>query len=176
MAIDSSKYAALYEPHKLVSKEWNLVAEFESVMESMNLLSLQSQIESVGEIAFSWLSFEICKYGMTDMKEYMVIDTKEVYNSRVARNDLPMMEVPKHLLCEETKDFMKRLVFELNEYFPFPDGDQRLAMLLHSLMQWNGIKYVTFTLYSFLCLKQLFAVAQNNSSRSTHPSILSFCH
>ena len=140
LACSDGKFSEQYDKYALKQWEWQLIAEFESVMKSMNLLSLQTQKDEPGEIAFSWLNIQVCRKGLELNKDYQVVKFIGTWESRRPREELPQHILTIEHLAEETRTFIKRLIQEFSQYFPRPDGDQVIAMMVHPFMHWNGFK------------------------------------
>jgi hypothetical protein len=61
ISICSSEYSNLLGPFDLNGKEWQLIAEFESVLHHMNVLAMEVQADTAAEVAWSWFTVVICR-------------------------------------------------------------------------------------------------------------------
>ena len=136
-----TKYWDVYVDYLLNKEQYNLVAEFTAVMIQTNHLAVASQTEEPGEVAFSWFGISMARLRFKDRnKPYVVVDTTQSWPPNKSFEDLPVAKIPYDLLQEETKTFIQRLINEFDKYFPAPDSDQVIAMILHPIIRGRCLK------------------------------------
>jgi hypothetical protein len=118
------------------NEKWKVLAEFESIMKSMQILSLQTQMDKIGELCFLWYDVYLAKYRIVmPSMQYDVIDTsRSTWNPTSDKENIPRIRLTRSQLHGDAQEFMKRLETEFDRYFPKPDTDCQVAMKLHPLM------------------------------------------
>ena len=61
--------------------EWQMLAEFEAVMQYTHMLAMMSQTSYLGEIAFSWLNVCECCWSLLDEDEDLPLKCVDIYES-----------------------------------------------------------------------------------------------
>ena len=138
-----SEWAEQYKKLMLSADEWNLVAEFESVMKYTHELAMKCQTNHPGEMAYGWLNVcgvrEKLKDDLGD--HFKVVDVNgKPYPAFRPRNQLIMTAKRRSELHKSTQEFLDRLVVNMGIYFPKADDDQLIGMNLHLLFHWSGFK------------------------------------
>ena len=124
----------------LSGMDWQLLSEFEAVMTYTHTLAMNSQQSYPGEIAFAWVSVADCRWQLLDEDNDLplkCVDVSVVYPSGMQRADLPVKEIEKGKQMKETREFVERLLRNMERYFPEPDSDMLIAMNLHPLFHWG---------------------------------------
>jgi hypothetical protein len=120
-------------------RDWQILAEFYSVMKVMNVLAMTSQKQSIDANCFSYYSVANAKFMIESAKKLQVIDFSNYYTTSMDFSKIPIINLEIHQLNQLSQDFMKRLVKEFDFYFKGPDGDQLLMMVFHPVMVWSGL-------------------------------------
>lgn len=127
-----------YDKYKLTESEWQLVAETHAVLKVMNVLAMTSQKESVDSNCFSYYSVANARYFVEVKKTLKVVDICNTWNPSTPISKWPMVTMAIGQLKDDTQVLLKRLVKEFDHYFPGPDSDQKMMMVLHPVMVWRG--------------------------------------
>ena len=156
LLLENSKYAQIYSPFMLSRNNWQMLSEFEAVMGILHALAMSSQSETPGSIGFGWFCIVECRYRLELILEgksrLMIIDISKKYDPFLPAEKLPKAEIGREEMLDETKEFITRLIKELNFYLPNADSDQLIALNLHPIMHWSGIRYVLFVVILLLLL------------------------
>ena len=94
-------------------------------------------------MAFGWINICGAREKLNDKEEnhFNVVDVSgEPYPAFVSRSQLPSNDKKYSELQPTTQEFIKRLVTNIDIYFPKADNDQLIAMNLHPLFHWTGFK------------------------------------
>jgi hypothetical protein len=137
----NTKNGDAYKDCWIKSDDWKLMAEFESILSFSHQLAMVSQTQDPGEIAFTWYEVSMFKYSLLQKrKKIKVIDCFSSWSPNKTLEELPRATLTYEQLQPTTKDFINRLLSELDNYFPTPDSDQIIAMNLHPIMVQNGFR------------------------------------
>jgi hypothetical protein len=124
----------------ILPNEWQIIAEFYSVMKIMNVLAMTSQKQTVDANCFSYYSVAYARYMIESAKNLKVFELLSHYKPSTELAKLPIISLDIDTLSPLTQTFMLRLVKEFDFYFKHPDGDQVKMMVLHPVMIWRGFK------------------------------------
>jgi hypothetical protein len=138
--IYSSCYANSLSAHNLTNDKWQLVAEFEAVLRNMNVLAMEVQTEMSAEVAMSWYMISICRAKLQNSKRVKVFDIDMNWTPEKAIKDIPTVLLAREELMPTTRKLLLRLDKEFDFYFAEPDSDQMVAMILHPVMAYMGMK------------------------------------
>jgi hypothetical protein len=125
---------------KLSERDWQFVAETESLLRTMDVLAMSSQKESVSSNVFSYYLTAQARYYLNNITALDVVNLGESWGPDKTLKELPKIKIRKENLMEETKELLIRFDKEFLHYFAQPDSDQILMMGLHPLMFWNGFR------------------------------------
>lgn len=133
----------VFKPDALIStEEWLQVAEIESVMRGTNILAFVVQTHTTVEYTMTWYSVAFCRAKLKSNQIYKVYDTSKMWKPDTLPKHIPQVKLRRNALHDTTKKFIKRLIDELDTYFPKPDNDMLVAMKLNPLMVWTGFSYL----------------------------------
>lgn len=125
----------------LTNHEWQVLAEFESILRTMNALAMTSQRDDPGWIAFSWFEVTLSKAKLfSNNAVFKVFDTSVMWSPQSSTDEIPLITSRTEGLHEESKELLKRIKKEFDTYFPLPDSDQVIAMYIHPVMVSYGIR------------------------------------
>jgi hypothetical protein len=129
-----------FESFPITPTDWQVLAEFYSVMKVMNVLAMTSQKQSIDANCFSYLSVAYARYMVESAKSLKVIEFSNHYNPSMEISKIPIITLEINQLNPLTQTFIKRLTKEFNFYFDHPDGDQTKMMVFHPIMVWRGLE------------------------------------
>ena len=129
-----------FESFNITPTDWQVLAEFYSVMKVMNVLAMTSQKQSIDANCFSYLSVAYARYMVSSAKSLKVIEFSNHYNPSMEISKIPIITLEIHQLNPLTQTFLKRLTKEFDYYFDHPDGDQTKMMVFHPIMVWRGLE------------------------------------
>ena len=133
-----SKYLDVYSKCLIQPTDWQLIAEFESIMSLTHHLAMVSQSQEAGEIAFSWYEVAMCRYLLkSKARKFKVIDCSHSWSPDISFENIPTVRLAYEQLTTTSQKFIDRLIVEFDRYFPVPDTDQLVAMHLHPVIQKN---------------------------------------
>jgi len=149
----ASKFVAHYSPFIIDPDTWLIIAEFEAITKFTHELSMLLQHDDPGELAFSWMECYLC-YSQFKTKEssgYRVCDVTKTWLPNTSIDLLPRVTMVYDDFTEVGRKFIDRLCSEMERYFPHPDTDQIIAVLLHPYFQYRGQEYVVLQM-TILCV------------------------
>jgi hypothetical protein len=138
--VSRSTYKKDFTELMILPNEWQLIAEFYSVMKIMNVLAMTSQKQTVDANCFSYYSVAFARFMIESAKNLKVVELLSHYKPSTELNKIPIMSLDIDVLNPLTQTFILRLVKEFDFYFKYPDGDQIKMMIFHPVMIWRGFK------------------------------------
>lgn len=143
LAQSDTSFSDKFSRVSLKKADFQLIAEFEGVLKPLKVLSMEHQRDIPGMIAFSWLSVAIVRKKLFgDRATYKIVDVSKVWKPSVKITDLPRQSYTFGDLQETTKMLVERIEREMETYFPKPDDDQILAVVLHPVMVGLGMYWL----------------------------------
>jgi len=128
-----------FKDKALTAEEWSSVAEFEAVLHHANVLAMESQREQPGQLAFSWIEVSLAQHKLKNLEVLKVIDTSRAVSS----SSEPRIEVPKANIQPITVNLLDRFERQFVNYFPHPDSDQIIAMMVHPVVISLGLSWLS---------------------------------
>jgi hypothetical protein len=138
--LNNSKEKQTFQDETLSDEEWQFIAECEAVLRTANVLAMKSQSDSATSNVLSYFYVAKTRAIIQRIKTLRVYDLNESWTPKTPVEDIKMIPIKFDDLMEETKLLIKRLVSEFNRYFPHPDTDQLLMMMLHPIMIRMGFR------------------------------------
>jgi len=133
----------VYKKYSLTNKDWIQVAEFVAVLDHVNVLCKRTQADNVSELATVFLEVALIKWKLSSHQAtFNVVDLSKRWNTNAKLQDIPKKKFKKALLDSVTQTFIKRLIDEFDRYFTEPDLDQKIAMQLHPVYEWQGFNFL----------------------------------
>ena len=138
--LNNSKDQAKFQDVVLSNTEWQFMAETEALLRTADILAMHSQKDDVTSNVFLYFFVARTRAAISRIKELRVYSLDESWTPKTTIEDIPKVKINKEDLMEETKTLIDRLVREFNRYFPQPDSDQLLMMVMHPIMVWSGLR------------------------------------
>jgi hypothetical protein len=95
-------------------------------------------MEQAGFNCFAYFCVKKWCRELKTFKPIYCFDVRSAWVPNCAIADILIIKINRNMLMKDTHVFVDRLVKEYNEYFPEPDSDMVLMMLVHPLMVWGG--------------------------------------
>jgi hypothetical protein len=134
------KNPEVFKNIQLNTHDWQLLSEMEAVMRNCHNLAVESLIEAPGYNCFSYYSVLHCRSNLNCIRQLQCYDVRRSWSPITPLKDIDTIGLEKQLLCKETQEFIERLNNEYKRYFPAPDDDQKVMMVFHPYIVWNGFK------------------------------------
>lgn len=143
MVQSNSTFAEKIAEYSLTREDFALLAEFDAILNQVTMLSMEHQKDTSGWIAMSWFNIQIAKKKLFGGNAtYRPVDITKMWDPKMTKNELPRMELKFHQLHDTAKTLVERLEKEFDAYFPEPDGDQMVAILIHPVTCRCALLYV----------------------------------
>ena len=100
-----------------------------------------SQTKYPGKVFFSWFNVAECQSSLQlDKCKFACVDvgTKKPYECWKLKEHLSKKWKSKAQLQEESRTFIKNLLYNLDYYFNEADHDRLMVMNLHPMMHWHS--------------------------------------
>jgi hypothetical protein len=140
--VSNSKDSTKFQESVLSQKDWQQIAETESLLRNMDVLAMSSQKEGCTSNVFSYYYVARARTCISKLKYLDVYDLDESWTPATPTERIPLKRLRREDLLDETKELIERFDSEFEKYFPYPDTDQILMMMLHPVMLWSGFRYV----------------------------------
>jgi hypothetical protein len=144
----NSAEALQYTDLKLTELEWIQLAETYSILGSAFSLAMQEQQESPDSNCFSYYQVANARYAICKYPTIKVLDMAGLWDPTTEMEKIPTIKVTRENLRPETQQLIARFDSEFQRYFPKPDSDQILMMVLHPVMVGMGFEYVHFDFFT----------------------------
>jgi hypothetical protein len=109
-------------------------------MRNCHNLAMESQNEASGYNCFSYYSVLHCRSNLKCMRQLQCYDIRRSWPPNIPLKEIAVIGFEKQHLMKETQLFIDRLDNEYQRYFPGPDEDQKVMMVFHPYIVWNGFK------------------------------------
>jgi hypothetical protein len=126
----------------LNDNQWQHIAETYAILQTTNILAMTSQQDSIDSNCFSYFQVANARHLLRTNFTFNVVDLSEHWTTDTDVKKLPCVQKTKNMLLPASSQLIDRLVKEFDRYFPEPDSDQLMMMVLHPVMVWSGFKYV----------------------------------
>lgn len=134
--------APLFSDLLLNDTDWIFIAETYSILQTTNLIAMTSQEDNVDSNCFSYYQVSQARHLLKTSKSYNIIDLCDHWTPETEVIKIPKVTRKREQLLPCSQKLIDRLVSEFDRYFPSPDSDQIMMMVLHPVMVWSGFKYV----------------------------------
>jgi hypothetical protein len=124
----------------LSAKEWQQMAETESLLRNMDALAMSSQQEGCTSNVFSYYFVARARTCISKLKHLDVCDLDESWTPGTPIDKVLLKQIQKENLLDETLTLIDRFDTEFAKYFPHLDTDQIIMMMLHPAMLWSGFR------------------------------------
>lgn len=112
--------------------EWEMVVQFEAVLQITNSFAMSSQVDYAGFNCWAYYCMAHCKSTLKYMNYLRVIDfLSHSWSHKMLAKDIPRVNLMKVNWNVHAAKFVERLIVEYEHYFPGPDDDMILMMYLH---------------------------------------------
>jgi hypothetical protein len=135
---NNSAEAMQYDGLKLTELEWIRLAESYAILSIAHSLAMLSQQESADSNCFSYFQVASARYAICKQPTIKVFDMSVLWDPVTELDKIPTTKKGRDKLSAETNELVKRFDDEFKRYFPKPDSDQLVMMVLHPVMVWMG--------------------------------------
>lgn len=124
----------------LTDNQWQHIAETYAILQTTNILAMTSQEDSIDSNCFSYFQVANARHLLRNNFTFNVVDLSEHWTTDTDVRKIPCIQKTKNMLLPSSSKLIDRLVNEFDRYFPEPDSDQLMMMVLHPVMVWSGFK------------------------------------
>jgi hypothetical protein len=134
--VSNSKGSKKFKDGVLSAKEWQQMAETESLMFNMDVLAMSSQQEGCTSNVFSYYFVPRAQTCISKLKHLDVCDLDESWTTGTPIYKIPLKHIQKEHLLDEMLTLINRFDTEYEKYFPH----LIIMMTLHPVMAWSGFR------------------------------------
>lgn len=140
---NNSKHSEKLLPLLLSDTEWELLQQYEAILQITNSFALSSQVDYPGYNCWAYYCMAYCKSTLSMCNVLSIIDLSvHNWNHKTKISKIPRRNLKKEDWSVHTIEFIDRLIAEYEKYFPGPDEDMIIMMHMHPYMVWGGFRYL----------------------------------